>query len=265
MHTSRSLPHRLAAASAAALLGLSLAACGAKGGSDASTSTTEKAAATTTAPAKTTTTEAPTTTTTTTPAADVSDDDLKSLLPTADDIGAPYVVDDTPDDNTKDAGDKAIEEACPEAAEFFNMPDDPHDFKAKFKTDDNRSLEVDLGRNSQGISADKIDELVSAIDKCDTIAYDDGGAHVTGKLTAKRDDSYGDAGIRFGFDFVITGNGQSLPLHGLGLMFVRNGLTGGVLFTSGYDNDTGAPVAGDFERIPTYSQVIDEGLKQLTK
>ena len=229
-HRSRS--RRIAAALVAATC-LALSACGASGGSD--------------------------------PAAKVTNVQLKGTLPKAADIGAPYVLDTSKDDNsTKDPGDKAIDKACPDAKALFGNSGSSKDQSVKFKTDDNRSIEVDAGHNDQGITNAKVDSFVAAINKCKPITYTDQGSTFTGTLGAKRDDSYGDFGMAITFDLGTTVSGVSIEIHLKGNLWVRNGLSGGVVVTSGFDQSTFANVKGDFDKIPALAQAEDAKLKALT-
>ena len=263
MHTNRSLPLGVTTVALIAFLGL--AACTAKGNSNASSTTTAAAGATTTTAAAGTTTTAETSTTTAATRA-VTDAQLHAALPPASAIGAGYTIDTSPSSNDpNDPANKAITKACPDAAKILNSPDDPHDAKVSYKVaNDGRGIETDAGRNHQGITSAGIDKVVAAIAKCSTIAWTDAGASYTGTLTAKRDDTYGDFGMQINYDITVAGNGQSIVVHAVGVLWERGGLTGGVLITSGFDQATGAAVPGDFDRLAPIASTIDANLKTLT-
>lgn len=231
---------------------LLLAGCGASGGDDIAEATT-----TTTADSTTTTAGDRSDDTTTSTEAGSSDgqidrEALDALMPEASDIGADYHSNsdveegyDEPDDT-----DNAVADACPGAAKFMDTAVDKTKAARLFETEDGRNVEVTLDPTpSANFDEGAFDDVIDAINACDTIELAQNGVEMKLDLAAERDDSYGDRGVVMQMHAVMTHASFPAPIE---LSFrVRSYIIGSVSVSTsvndGLNEDTLEAVPGDFD------------------
>lgn len=250
---------------------LLLAGCGASGGNDADDAATTTAA--------TSTADEPTTSTADAApdedggepgGSEVSGEELEALLPTADDLGPEWVLDDlvgageaTDDDDDDeldpdDPTDAAIAEACPEAAALdFGEDSSPEDVSASFSTDQDLGMEVSLGPVPARFTEDGLDEVIDALASCTDIELEEDGIPMTMDIGAERSEEYGDYGARIDFDIGFSVMGQDLSLTLVGNLFVVDGVAVGVVATSGFDQVTGELVDAPLDLLADLSAEME--------
>ncbi len=249
---------------------LLLAGCGETGGDDAATTTeaTSPDESTTTTGDETTTTEDGATTTTESSGGDVSIEDLEALLPEADEIRAGYTVQqpDDDDDDDENPADAAIQDACPDAADFFDdQGDDDPKAEREFADAMDRSISVGLDPTPRNLGADVLDEVIDVVNGCGTITYDQDGFDVSADISAERDDTYGDRGVVMSMSITMEHPQLPAPLQ-LDMMshiFVMGSVSVNVEATDGVDDDAMQAVDGDFDLIPELAALMEERVATL--
>lgn len=250
-----------------------LAGCGASGGQDA----VDAGAPTTAAPDGGTDGEQP-------DQGDETDDtepsngpsgvalsDLEAILPTEADLGGDYVAtaddadDDGSDDETDpeleadDASDDAFLEACPAAAELEfldDVGDDDEQAVAGFETEDQREIEVSLAPQAPAaFSGDNLDTIVDALSDCGTIEVEEDGTKITFTITAERDDTYGEDGLRLDMDASFELMGMALDLTFVGRAFTIGDVGVFISGTSGLATEDGSFEA---TTVPVDADLVEE-------
>ncbi|MCB0978216.1 MAG: hypothetical protein KDB02_12230 [Acidimicrobiales bacterium] len=254
---------RVAAAVSVALLLFTGVGCSAEG-SDSADSTTTTAAASNPKGDATTTTEATDSTTEPTQTTEATGSgDLESLLPTAADLPAGYEqTPNSPNDDGDEDVDKEIEKACPDAAMLDKVLDnDDHEdeaVKRSFAADGGKGIEVEL-RPANDDDVD-VDEVVSALNKCDTINTTFGQTPATMDISAEALD-VGEEGIRMDIAVAFEDEGTEYHMDMTGFMFRRDGVAAQVSVTSGFDPSTGAKVASDADAAEDLARSIDQAIQ----
>ncbi|WP_426573371.1 hypothetical protein [Aquihabitans sp. McL0605] len=250
-----------------ALIAASLlfAGCGTSGGDDAATD--DDGAAVTTTAADSSTTEAQ--------HAPVSKADLESILPTADDIGPAYTVKEPDHEQggtttttvAEDPADAALAKACPEAAKLGLMDDEVNDDEVarEFSTQDGRGIEITLDPTPTGMSDAAVDDIVEALNSCDTITYTDpDSGKVSMDLSAERLADIGEYGVDVSLkaSFELFEVPVALEFHGY--LFVVNGVGVTVTASSGLDQSTFETVPADTDRLEPLSIEMEQRVKTVT-
>lgn len=216
---------------------------------------------------------AATTTTTTTQAAGeettrppIGDADLRDLLPDVSALDASYreAPPEDEDEEGTDDGDEvedAMEEACPEAAALIDQDDDEDDVEQEYVGALDRSITVGLDPTPRNLDADSIDEAVAAISSCDTVSLTQDELDMTIDLEAERDDSFGDRGVLLTMDLSMSHSEFPAPitLEMRGRFFQVGSLGAQVDVTSGFDDTTFEPAAGDFDLLDTLAAELESG------
>lgn len=232
LRPSSFLRRTLPAVFAGALL---LTACGSSGGSDSSKDTT------TTAASKTTTTADDTTTTAADSGDDPTPDQLAALLPTAEEVGGDWTLDES--DNPADSAiEAATEEQCPGAAALLAPAADDEPTVA-FTTETGQTLRITLATGAEEIGAEQLQGAVDEINDCDAVTAEDGGYTYTASFSAAPNDTYGDEGVQISAAVNITDGTDSYDVTKYRLLF-RDGSVG-VTITGGdglTDDGTVTPI-----------------------
>jgi hypothetical protein len=250
-----------------------LAACGTSGGGDSATTTAAEAPANGES-APTTTPDAggegdPS-------PAEVTGEQLEAILPTAEDLGPEWVLDElvgageaTDDDeadglDAEDPTDAAIAEACPEAAALdFGDDSSPEDVSATFSTEQDLGMEVSLGPVPPRFTEAGLDEVIAALAECTNITLEEDGIPMSMDIAAERSDEFGDYGARIEFDIAFSVMGQELALTLVGNLFVVDGVAVGVVATSGFDAGTGELVDAPLELLAELSTEMEGRVRAL--
>lgn len=179
-----------------------LAGCSTGGDeADDATTTTEAEQSTTTADDTTETTGDDSDETTTTAGGsggDVTTEDLDALMPETGDIGPDYeMTADVEEDDEPSESDAALEEQCPGAAQFMSPDDAASDAAYRlFETSDDREIEIKIDPTpNPNFEEGRIDEVIDAVNSCDTIEVEQDGFTMTLDIEATADDTYGDRGV----------------------------------------------------------------------
>ena len=245
-----------------------VAGCGTSGGDDASPTTTAgKASSSSTSDGSSDTTEpsdattsgsTETTATTKGHGAAPTLAELQAILPKASDIGTGYTLqgDDSSDDSS-DETDKQLEEACPGISklEFLGQgQSDGSTATANFATEDDREVDVELDPTPTHLTADNVDQIVSTLDGCKDVKVSDdsSGFSIQMSISARREDGYGDFGMRMDMQATVSAMGLEIPLTFAGHAFSVDGVGVYVSATSGVD-DSG----NDIRPIPYDADILD--------
>lgn len=251
-----------------ASLGL-VAGCGTSGGEASSTTTTAAPApddgaddATTTEPTDADEPDQPDDGGTAT----ISVEELEALLPTEEEVGNGYVLEEstadgtaeTDDDEDTDSTDQQFEEACPGLAEldFLDDASDADDSSAmvSFATEDERELEVELDPTSEDFTEDNLDELIDAFADCQDLEItDEDGFTSTISISAQPDGSRGDFGLRLDMDISIDFLGTPVSFQFAGQAFKIDDIAVFVSATSGLEE-----TETDFTPIPLDEELLGD-------
>ena len=207
---------------------------------------------------------------------------LADILPTAEDIGPEYslsdedLTDEADDDEADDAGDEeeadpteqAIIDACP-GAEILNELDNDDDANAdevsrEFETEADATIEVALDPTPDQFDEETVGKVVDALSDCGTIeTEDDEGNAITMEISAEETDEFGDFGLTMSMTAEFSAMGMTIPIEFHGLIFSVGGTTVSVVATSGLDDATFEPVAGDYDLIPDLGGLMQERVESL--
>jgi hypothetical protein len=244
-----------------ATLGL-LAACGTSGGQDAPTASEDQ----------------------TEPdggGATATREQLEALLPTAEEVGSEYELDESSADGDDDDGDdededdeidRQFEEACPGIADLDFLDSgsgaDDDAASATFTTEDDREVEVNLDPLLDELNEDNVDALVDALADCTDIEVtDEDGFTLAIDIRAERDDTFGDFGLRMDFEATVTAMGFEIPLTFAGQAFSVDGIGVTISATSGIIEDDEAmeltPVPFDEDVLASVSELMAERVGSL--
>jgi hypothetical protein len=201
--------------------------------------------------------------------------ELEDILPTVDDVGPEYHLaeDDSSDssdsdssDSSDDTMDQAMLEACPGLEVFQDMPsDDTEDeLTAKFEDATGAGVEVSLDPSPEELTEDKLDQIVEALNGCDTITFTDPDmGDVEMRLAAERDDTYGEMGahVTMGFSFSFMGTALDFSLEGN--VYLSRGLGVSVMVSSGLDDSTFETVPPPTELLPKLAAEMERRVADL--
>lgn len=210
-----------------------------------------------------------------TSAAAPTGEQLEAILPTADDLGPEWELDELvgageaedeesegfdPDDPT----DQAIAEACPEAVALdFSQDATPDDVSASFTTDQDLMAEVSLGPVPERFTEDGLAEVIDALAECTDIEIEEEGTAMTMSIRAERSDDLGDYGAAIGFDIDVEVLGQPLTLTLDGRIFVVDGVAVGVMVNSGFDELTGETVDAPEDLLEELATEMEQRVRDL--
>ena len=191
--------------------------------------------------------------------------DLAALLPDVSAIEPGYtevpgIGGDEDDGDGEDGIEAALAEACPEAAAMLDEDDDEDDtVEREYGGELERSVSVGLDPTPRNLEADTIDDAVAAVASCETMTLDQDGMEVTIDLTAARDDTYGDRGVLLTMQLSMAHPQLPAPmtLEMRGRIFQVGDLGAHVNVTSGIDESTFEPVAGDFHLLDTLAAELE--------
>jgi hypothetical protein len=253
----------VAALSTVALVGCGTSVPNSTGSSTTASSTSKRPGDTTAAP-----TTAPSSTA---GSSSVTVGDLEELLPTAAQVGADYTVDASTDDGNDPAMDAALKKSCPKAASLMNdMSHDKPSADRTFKTDDDRSFEVELKPDSTLLDkvndGVQLDEYISAINDCDVISYTDSdGVHYEVEFQVQKDTEFGDLGIMMKMRVKASGGPIPKPVEFEGgfRKFLVGDVGVSVSATSGIDSATFESVPADYELIDPMSKRLEGDVGEL--
>ncbi len=162
--------------------------------------------------------------------ADATPAQLEAILPTADDVGADYELDESDEDDSTDndadgdGTDDDMADACPALAELSlegSAADNEDEVTRSFTADDDRSVEVSLDPTPADLTEDKVAELVDAVNECGTVDLSDDESTMTMDLSAELDDSFGDYGVRL----TIGANVEAMAAEAQGRGETQNAVT----------------------------------------
>lgn len=261
----RSFPRLLAACA----LTLSVAACSTSGqnaSTDGGTATTAVASDPSTTTGSGDPVPSPSTTEATSGPREVTVADLETILPTAREVGGSYDIDDSGGDNDSSsdpASDAAFETACPGASDLFesDVDDDEESAEVSMQDGDNRVFEVTLDPVPDPVfDEDSIDQLVDAINGCDTVIFtDDDGWDFTIDLEVERDDAFGDVGVLMSMEVTLDRSELDAPLEiGYTLRsFLVDTVTVSVSASDGIDDVTYETIPRDDTIVEEYAEVME--------
>lgn len=202
---------------------------------------------------------------------DATAEELVALLPTAEEVGGDYQLDDSgvdegDDDSDDEEMDAQFEEACPGIAEleFLGQGDGQPSAVASFSTEDDREIEVELDPAADELSGDNIDAIVEALADCKgvEVADEEMGGSFTIDIAAERDDTYGDVGLRMDMTATIALFGMEIPFSFAGQAFSVDGIGVFVSATSGVledeENFEMTPVPLDEDVLASVSELMAE-------
>ena len=215
--------------------------------------------------------------------ADVTTAQLEEILPTAEDIGPDYVLDeidssgaeddadedgtdDTTEDETDDSMDAAMDEACPEAAELDwadGIGEDGDEVTASFSTEDGRSLEVGLSLGAP-ITEEQVDAMVDALSSCTEIEIEEDGTAMTMDLSAEKTEGLGDYGMQIAYSFSFDFFGVPFEMSVAGNAFVVDGVGVTVMASSGMDEASMEPIPEDADLVDPLSEEMQGRVEALT-
>jgi hypothetical protein len=267
MFTPRSLRRAwmVAAVSAVALVGCGTSVPSTTGTSTTASSSTKRPTDTTASPSS-----APSTTA---GSSSVTVDDLAELLPTAAQVGADYRVDPSTDDGDDPDMDAALKKSCPKAASLMNDTSGREPSADRtFKTDDDRSFEVELKPDSTLLDkvndGVQLDEYISAINDCDVISYTDSDdVHYEVEFEVQKDTEFGDLGIKMQMRVKASGGPIPKPVEFEGgfRKFLVGDVGVSVSATSGLDSATFEPVPADYDLIDPMSEQLEGDVAKLVR
>lgn len=208
---------------------------------------------------------------------DLTEAQLTRVLPKSAEIGAGYSVDKSDGDSGDAASDDAMAKACPELAELSSEMSDvftvaltrgPISVGRVFTDDVGRRVVVSLSQG-EGLlaSEDQLDEMVRAINRCDTVEVPDaqGRGTTSIELRANPDTHYGEFGLVMTMS--VTVDGPTLPrpvdMSGSMRMFQRGGVVVSITTVDGFDPTTYRAVAVDYDLAARLAQRIDGDLEDL--
>lgn len=271
LHRSPRTGRGLAAVASLGLaLGL-LAGCGADGGDEAGPTTT---AATTENEDTTTTEDGDTTETTETTegaGGSVSVEDLEAIMPEAEEIGPDYRSDSDVEEGYDEPSetDDALAEACPEAARFLAEDGDDDDAVERlFETDDGRQVEIRLDPTpNTNFDVDRIDEVVEAVNACETIDLSSDGLQLAMELGAERNDDNGDRGVQLAITATMDHADFPAPitLTGTGHSFLVGDVAVSLMVFDGVDEDAMAAVPGDHDLLTGLADRLESDVSALVE
>ncbi len=204
----------------------------------------------------------------TTTAAPVPKAKLQALLPTAADLNPNYKIDTSGDSSggqTDAAMEKAMANVCPPDAAAVLQSTGGNGVATghvdrSFSTKDSRAMSVNLGPVDPTKTEAELTKIIAAVGKCGTLTFtDDRGYHYSMTLSAERDDTYGDIGLLVHIKFEVSGSDLSsaIPFEMRVREFHQGSVDVSITATSGVDNQTGAPVSGDFGVLDSLSKDLD--------
>jgi hypothetical protein len=190
--------------------------------------------------------------------------ELRKALPNATQVGAGYKVDSSNSDNSSDPkSDAAFAKACPEVKELGlnNKKDDKKDIKADFIAKDGRSITTSFDLTPKNLEKNKLDTVIGAINKCDTVRYASAdGTKVEIDLSAKRDDSHGDAGLRFKLQARGDVQGKKFSVDSEGLIFTLDGIGVQVMTQGSVDQTDLSSIPPDTGKIDDLAKTMVDGV-----
>lgn len=280
---TRRRPLRATAFAVAATAALLVAGCS-TGGDDSAdgTTTTSADGATSTTGDSTETTTDDGTTTTEGSDAEVTTADLEALLPEAADIGSDYsdVTDeqDEDEDDDEDDGDDsdmdaALEQACPEASEFFRDEDEDESDAAirVFEAADGREIEVKLDPTpNPNFGEDVMAGIIDAVNSCSTIEVEQDGFTMAIELEASADDTNGDRGVTMAMDAHMTHPQLTAPLelHYSARSYVLGSVSVSLSASDGVAGQTNADievVPGDHDLLELLAEQLETGVADVQR
>ena len=206
--------------------------------------------------------------------------ELKSLLPTAAEIGTGYVaVPEGSDDDSSSDFEDAMKDACPELAkvssEMSNMftvayRTEPTSVGRSFVDGAYRTVDVSIDGGGQFIpDLDTLDKLVTAYNECDTITVPDPaiGGQQDIQIQASPDDHYGDLGMVLSLKIDVHGGklAGSVELQGHVRMFQKDDVGVSITTADGIDPSTGLIIAVDYDLAARLAQRIQTDIARLKR
>jgi hypothetical protein len=103
------------------------------------------------------------------------------------------------------------------------------------------------------------------VNQCKTVSYTDDGEHISIKIHAANDGTYGDQGIRLTLALTLTSSQLPKAIHvtsdGVSYRIGKTGVT--VQATDGIDEATLAAVPGDADLVATLASSLEKKVKDL--
>lgn len=202
---------------------------------------------------------------------------LAGILPTSAEVGPGYSLDSTDDSDggiSDAAFDQAMRKACPEAAELVDPTagddNDDHSTSRNFTTDDGRSVEVEFELDESGpdpfASEQQLEDLIDAINACDTIEVQADGYTMAIDLKLAADDTYGDIGATMQMHASMSGDRLPAGLYVDAdyRMFQVGNVDVTVSAVSGVDQDTLRITPPDRAIVDRLSGKAEQGIEQLS-
>ncbi len=200
--------------------------------------------------------------TTTAAPADVSLDDLEPALLTEDEVGSGYSEapgGDDEDDLGLDEIDTSDE--CREVIESFEGSDDGDEVEAEFETDDDATLSQSLALIDE--DEPSFGEVRDAIDRCQTITWDDG--ETQGEMRLSTEDVDGPADDAFALAVEVEGSSGvvSVTVDGYAVYSVRDGVVSTLAAFGAVDPTTFEGEPADRDLVRSLTETVDEKVREV--
>lgn len=207
--------------------------------------------------------------------------DLEELLPGIAEIGQGYELDAAfgqgGDASSDREWDDAASDACPELEEFSTdysgvftvaATAEPANAARAFSDEVGRSVIVSItdGADELLLDEDQLEELISAINSCDTIRFTNvQGIDVAVKFQAQPDNRYGDLGLVMTMDQDLSGGllPREIRMAGHVRMFQSGATTVAITTIDGIDPETFRKIPVDHRLAARLAARIDEDLTGL--
>jgi hypothetical protein len=196
-------------------------------------------------------------------------------MPDADQVGDGFEV--TEDDDGADsdddedtASDRAVEEACPAAAEYFEDVDDNADeadqLKRTYEHADTRQVEITLDPtgSDQRALAD-IDRTAELFNSCGEIEYEERGTTTRMTIRAEVDEETVTKGLVLDIHFVVASPSLTAPLDVKlkGMLFLVDDVSVSVMMIDGLDEETMEPIESDFDRLYDLAALMEREVSEV--
>jgi hypothetical protein len=201
-------------------------------------------------------------------------DELRTILPTAAEVGPGFVLDENPTEVADDARvfDEESLMVCPGLANLLLEPDDPSAESAEVKFSDQASTRVVEVRISPAeevadvaAAQAELDELIAGIDACPLIIGEVAGIGLYTAFPAiEQLEGPGDSAYRFTLDGTLANEMLTLPLDFRITFWERDGVTVIVAATSGLD-DVFDAVPNDDAALDALAAAVDARLVDLQR
>lgn len=184
-------------------------------------------------------------TTATAPPADITLDDLEPALLTDDDVGGSFTLQSGDDDSDDPMDTDAIDasDECREALLSFEESDAASDeIGVDFVDDAEGTLQQSISLAGEGVPT--VAETRQAIERCDSMSFEDEGATGQYRFETSDVDGLGDDAVGLTVSVEVETQGFSIAFDMYGVMWERDGVNSSVFGFGGFDEATleGLPI-----------------------